>query len=117
MSLSTLYSCLPFIALILAWLCRLAFARVVLIPVALLILSGHAQVLWTDRYLRSIGCHGNVLKGMTCPEWPLLARIAYAHQEWGLFSALAGMTLLPTLMLVVVVAEGYERVVARKANP
>lgn len=66
----------PILAVIYAWFSRSLPIRLVMAASAVVSLPNYTVEFWTQQYLGSIGCKGNGMKGLDCPDWTLLARIA-----------------------------------------
>ena len=66
----------PILAATYAWFSRFLPIRLVMAASAAVPLVSYTVPLWTQQYLGSIGCNGDGMKGLDCPDWTLLARIA-----------------------------------------
>ncbi|WP_209087143.1 hypothetical protein [Shimia sp. R9_1] len=60
---------------------------------------------WTNEYLISAGCGGNVMKGLSCPEMTKMVRLAILHQLSFLVSVFFVAFICPILALFIVVSE------------
>lgn len=78
----------PILARIIAWFSRSLLVRWIMAASAVIPLVGYAAQLWTGRYFGSIGCEGTILKGIECPEWTVIGRIAVWHDILLLYSGL-----------------------------
>lgn len=61
--------------------------------------------LWTNEYLVSASCKGNVMKGLTCPEKTHMVRLAILHQLSMLVAFFYLAFISPFVALVIVLSE------------
>ena len=85
----------PVLAGIIAWFSKFWPVRWIMGANAIVPLVGYAAPLWTARYFNSIGCDGNVIKGIECPEWTIIGRIAVWHDSLSFLSVFYVLFIFP----------------------
>jgi hypothetical protein len=70
--------------------------------------------LYVNRYLNSLGCEGNWMKGLSCPEWSVLINLAIWHHGSALLFFTYLMVIFPFVCFASAFAETIFRI--RKAR-
>lgn len=91
----------PFLAAAIFWFTQSRPIRWIMAPHALVPPFAYAAFLWTARYFKSIGCEGNTLKGIDCPEWTVIGRFAVWHDFLMFSSAAYTLFVFPLILLLI----------------
>ncbi|MBO9408700.1 hypothetical protein J7399_14785 [Shimia sp. R9_1] len=81
------------------------WVRVVILASFIFVGLSRLSDFWTNEYLISAGCGGNVMKGLSCPEMTKMVRLAILHQLSFLVSVFFVAFICPILALFIVVSE------------
>lgn len=106
----------PILAALILLFSRQRLARIVVLFSLAFVRLAWSSELWTNGYLTSAGCTGNVMKGLSCPDWPLLTRLAVAHQLAFLAASAYVLLVCPFIALGILVSELRVRIVGARSN-
>ncbi len=76
--------------------------------------ASYSSELWANSYFFEVGCKGNALKGLYCPEWTIMTRIAVVHQMSLLFASLYMRFIFPLILVSILFLEWRAWIDTRK---
>lgn len=91
-------------ALLAVWVLRAAkssAAKWIVLVSAVFLAFCFSSALWTNGHLDAVGCEGNIMKGLICPDGTLLTKFAMLHQVMGLLGFIYLCLFMPIIFLVI----------------
>jgi len=70
---------------------------------------GYLSDFWVYRHYEAVSCKGNIMKGLRCPEWSVITRLAVAHQLSFLIGVAYLIFVFPILGVLMHISEGRGR--------